>query len=494
MKIGVILFDDPKIGEQGWGAKSGQEAERINGINALDQEYIWITNVDYMDFNNLGFRNVSYLRETHYMRGTIKTFIEELGLKSSPSKAAEILSNIFQRVIKFGNEMFGIDPKEHSHRYANLLAQKIIPMNMRKAPTHNNESISDALEEATQLMQNNVGRRPNGRKAITVHMPRIAYFNWLLNSRVPVDREWKKIAFNTGEFEVGIEKGKEIEGTKTRMSKLDKLSEDNAFMFNISIKSMEDEYLSFASFGVGKKTSRTWVTYPELKELARYSRIEVKKGLKTQIGALDEDVQDKDPSTNFSYSKGIFLENLISALSTNVDGVLNGVIPYIRAYDRMACLKAAEVLNSEGYYVMSYSFGKIVVLVPETGIEEFVSKSLSMGLQPPVSLLSQLDSGEIFVEDEIIDQWMPNGLIDEIKKDWYIEFVRTLAPTGLINKDLIVEIDNILEEPKKDREDKLNSVINKMIEKSENISDNVSDSTSGNNKNNNSDDTEILEI
>ena len=89
---------------------------------------------------------------------------------------------------------------------------------------------------------------------------------------------------------------------------------------------------------------------------------------------------------------------------------------------------------------------------------------------------------------------MPNGLIDEIKKDWYIEFVRTLAPTGLINKDLIVEIDNILEEPKKDREDKLNSVINKMIEKSENISDNVSDSTSGNNKNNNSDDTEILEI
>lgn len=489
MNIGVILFDDPKVGEQGWGAKSGQEAERINGFNALDQDYIWITNVDYMDFNNLGFRNVSCLRETHYMRGTVKTFIEELGLKNSPSEAAEILSNIFQRVVDFGNEMFGIDPKEHSHRYANLLAQKIIPMNMRKAPTHNNESISDALEEATQLMQNNVGRRPNGRKAITIHMPRIAYFNWLLGSLVPVDREWKKVAFksgDTGEFEVGVEKGKEIEGTKTRMSKLDKLSEDNAFMFNISIKSMEDEYQSFASFGVGKKSSRTWVTYPELKELVRYSRIQVKKGLKTKIGALDSEVQDKDPSTNFSYSKGIFLENLISALSTNVDGVLNGVIPYIRAYDRMACLKASEVLNNEGYYVMSYSFGKIVVLVPETGINEFISKVLSMGLQPPVSLLSKLNPGDIFVEDEIIDEWMPKGLIEEIKKDWYIEFIRTLAPIGLIDKKLIIEIDNILEEPKNERDDKLNIIIKQMIEKSDNVSEDQKD--------NDDEDTEILEI
>ena len=485
MKIGVILFDDPKIGEQGWGAKSGQEAERINGINALDQEYIWVTNIDFADFNNLGFRNVSYLRETHYMRATIKTFIEELGLKDSPSEAAEVLSNIFQRVINFGKEMFGIDPREHSHRYANLLAQKIIPMNMRKAPTHNNESISDALEEATQLMQNNVGRRPNGRKHVVVHMPRIAYFNWLLSRLVPVDREWKKIGFNTGDFEVGIEKGKEVEGTKTRMAKLEKLSEDNAFMFNISIKSMEDEYLSFASFGVGKKTARTWVTYPELKELIRYSRIQVKKGLKTKLGALDAEVQDKDPSTNFSYSKGIFLENLISALSTNVDGVLNGVIPYIRAYDRMACLKAAEVLNNEGYYIMSYSFGKLVVLVPETGMDEFISKSLSMGLQAPISLLSQLNSGEVFVEEEIIDDWMPKGLIEEIKKDWYVEFIRTLAPTGLINKALIMEIDDILEEPEKDREEKLNEVINKMIEKSENVSDNA---------NKNDDDTEMLEI
>ena len=483
MKIGVIIFDDPTAGEQGWGAKSGHDAERINGINGLDQEYIWITNVDYKDFNNLGFRNVSYLREAHYMRATVKSFIEELGLKSSPSEAAEVLANIFQRVINFGNEMFGINPQEPTHRYANLLAQKIIPMDMRKPPTFNNESISDALEEATQIMQNNVGRRPNGRKAVTVSMPRIAYFNWLLSLSIPVDREWKKIAFTGGEFEVGVEKGSVVEGTKTRLSKLDKLSTENAFLFNISLKSMEDEYLSFASFGVGKKTHRTWVTYPELKELARYSRIQVKKGLKTKIGKLDEDVLDKDPSTNFSYSKGIFLENLFSALSTNVDGMLNGVIPYIRAYDRMACLKAAEVLNNEGYYVMSYSLGKIVVLVPETGMNDFVSKTLSMGLMPPVSLLSSIGSGETYVENEIINEWMPEGLFEEIQKDWFIEFVRTLTPAGLINKELIIEIDDILEKPKATREEELDSVIKKMIDRSDEISDKMDD-----------EDTEMIEI
>ena len=91
----------------------------------------------------------------------------------------------------------------------------------------------------------------------------------------------------------------------------------------------------------------------------------------------------------------------------------------------------------------------------------------------------------MFVEEEIIDDWMPKGLIEEIKKDWYVEFIRTLAPTGLINKALIMEIDDILEEPEKDREEKLNEVINKMIEKSENVSDNA---------NKNDDDTEMLEI
>lgn len=486
MKIGVILFDDTKVGEQGWGAKSGHEAERFNGINELDQEYVWISNIEYNDFNHLSFRNVSYLRESHYMRSTIKSFIQELGLHNSPSEAAEILSNIFQRVIDFGYEMFGIDPREHSHRYANLLAQKILPMNMRKPPTHNNESISDALEESTQLMQNNVGRRPSGRKAITIHMPRIAYFNWLLKSKVPSSTEWKKIAFNSGEFEIGIDKGKEVEGTKSRMANLEKLSKDNAFMFNISIKSMESDYLSFASFGVGKKTSRTWVTFPELKELSRYARIEVRKGLKTSIGEIDGDVMDKDPTTNFSYSKGLFLENLVSALSTNVDGVLNGVIPYIRANDRMACLKAAEILNSEGYFVMSYSFGKIVVLVPETSINDFIGKILSMGLQPPISLLSKLNDGDIFIEDEIITDWMPPKLSEEISKDWYIEFIRTLSPAGLIDKKLIMDIDDVLDKPKQEREENLDLIIGEMIEKSEEIAEK--------NKNIDSSDTEILDI
>lgn len=483
MKIGVILFDNPKIGEQGWASKSGESAERISGINALDQDYIWITNIDYQDFNNLGFRNVSYLRETHYMRGTVKNFIEELGLKTSPSEASETLSTIFQRVINFGKEMFNVDPKEHSHRYANLLAQKITPMNMRVAPTFNNESISDALDEATQLLQNNVGRRPNGRRAITIHMPRIAYFNWLLNNKIPIERDWKKVGFNPSEFEIGVENGKEIDGTKTRLSKLDKLAETTAFMFNISIKSMEDEFLSFASFGVGKKIARNWVTYPELKELCRYSKIEVKKALKTDIGALDEEVMDKDPSTNFSYSKGVFLENLTSALSTNVDGVLNGVIPYLRAYDRMACLRASEILMKEGYYIMSYSFGKIVVLVPETGIKDFISKTLSMGLQPPISLLSSIDTREIYIEEEIISDWMPEGLIDEVNKDWYIEFIRTLTPTGLINKNTILEVDNVLEVEKDKRETVLNELIGSKIDNSEE-----------NRNKNNDDDVEILDI
>jgi hypothetical protein len=132
---------------------------------------------------------------------------------------------------------------------------------------------------------------------------------------------------------------------------------------------------------------------------------------------------------------------------------------------------------------MSYSLGKIVVLVPETGMNDFVSKTLSMGLMPPVSLLSSIGSGETYVENEIINEWMPEGLFEEIQKDWFIEFVRTLTPAGLINKELIIEIDDILEKPKATREEELDSVIKKMIDRSDEISDKMDD-----------EDTEMIEI
>lgn len=470
MRVGVIIFDNEKsIDAGGWASEAGRESYRIAGIHHIDNNVIWLTNIGFKEFKDMELSKVSYLRESHYLRIKINSLINELGVRHNASESAQVLSKIFHRVAKFGNQAFGVDVNDFAYRYPNLLSDKIIPPEMKKSPSNNGETIISNLKNATQLIQNSIksGPSPQNKTPVTITIPRVAYNNYLLSLMYPDDREWSPVKFKEGGFDVGVDKkGNAIEGTKTRMAKLKTLSADNAFIFNVEVLSYEEEYSKFAMFGVGSNETRKWATYPEIVEMVKYCHLSIKKALKTSIGKLDHDLVDRNPSINFSYSKGIYLENLVNALCLPIDRTIyNGVIPYIKSYDRAACFRLAEVFHKENYQIMSYGSGSVVLLVSnnQRDKEEFIGQCLSLGVMPPISMLSALNPNVVELEEEVITDWMPDGLSSFVKEDWLMEFIRAVAPNGLLDYKLIMEIDDVAELPVSEMGPAIDKIVSKIV-------------------------------
>ena len=327
-----------------------------------------------------------------------------------------------------------------------------------------------------------------------------------LQKKKPVNEKKKKnivsdtqTESNAGLAKSSVEKTAKVTGT-IQKKPVKKLAETNSFLFNVEVKGYVEEYSYFTMFGVGRGENaepRKWATFPELAEMIKYSHVTILKGLKTESGKRDHELLDKDPSTNFSYSKGIFLENVVNALSTPIDKNYNGIIPYIRAYDRATCFRLAEVLHKENYQIMSYGMGNVTVLVSKNkkDMDEFIGKCLSLGVLPEIKHLNQVMPDEIDVEEHIIDDWMPEGLADIIKnEDWLYDFIRITVPSGLFSTKMLMKIDDFLDLPSTEQRQTLEDFVQDMIANSEKISEEKREKESSSQDIFNDDDIEELDI
>lgn len=495
MKIGFILFDDPKESTEGWASKSGEEAKRVGGVHELDNECLWVTNTPYKQYVELNLGKLNNIKESHFMRIEPSSLIKELDLDKKPKEATEYVSKIFQRACNFGLDIYGVNPLEgRYYRYPQVLTSKILPNSFFSSPTFKDDSINNILKSSTQILQTHIGTKPNGNQTITLSMPRIAYYKWLLSKKYPSSKHWNQLNFSNGSFEIGYDRKKEISGTKTRLKKLNDISENFSILFNIQIKSIDKDYVSFASFGASgnsdaQNSMRSWVTFDELKELARFCKVEVKKAIKTESDYLPDDIKNIYDDGDFSISKGIFLENIFSALSTPYNKKYHGAIPFLRAYDRMACLKIAELLNKENFFVLSYGTGKIVTLCPEARLDELSVLSLSLGLIPPMEHISSQNENIAPEQDNAILDWMSEDYQQFFEKDLYFLMIFSLAGTGLLNSKNIMRVDDIVENKDKNKWQNLLTEINKdIIENYEESGDNSDEFI------NNSNDDELIDI
>lgn len=478
MKIGFVLFDEGQS-DEGWASKCGEESYRISNWSQLDNDYIWISNIPFKEYHKYSFSKLGHIKESHYFRVPPSSIIKELKLENNLDRATSIISKIFCRIAKIGQEKFGVNPSDNNavYRYANFFMNKILPSSFLEEPTEKNVSINQILESATQNYQNQIGMKPNGYKAVNLQFPKNAYFQWIFSQKFPKNKSWKRVKFREGSVEIGFEKGKEIPGTASTIKIFKKLSEENATLFNIKVKSIEPQFQSFATFGCGKDTNqakREWVTFVELNEMVSYSKIEIIKAIKTESDFLPESVLHKSHLEAVSYSNGLFLENLFSALSSPIkNGSMkyHGSIPFLRAYDRMACFRAAKVLNEEGYFIFSYSVGKIVVLVPENKVNDLIHLALHFGLIPPLELISGTINENLIIdeEDEIILEWIYKDLQENLKNDAFLHILRMTAASGEFNVNNLMEFDSIIDANIKDRKPIIDSVFEKMIVKGEEV-------------------------
>lgn len=400
MKIGVCLFDEVKIAKEAWVSIAGSSAIRINDINELRSDVFWVTNLDYFSYRKLNLTHASNIADEQYFRTKLTSLIAEISSTTEPFEVVSRLALFLDRTHELGEKVFG-SLSNAEYRYATTLQTKLLTSSLRKQPDGNYAGdLSIAILQATQENQAMLGRQfAKNSKLTTFMFPRCAYANWLLKKPYPQNNTWTPVSVDkSGEVTIGIEEGSQLRGTVTFLDKLTHLEQtQRAAIFRVAVLSMDKRFTPFAQFGSGaNKYMRGWATLPEIIDLARYAKLEVRDGYISDLKPLPPlptQLTDNSPF-EYSFSKGLLMENVWSALATPVFSpvatFVSAVGAYMRAYDRIACGRVAAVFAQHGFQIGSYGMGRVQVSLRQ-GEEPIASKlAIECGLLPPMRMLSNV--------------------------------------------------------------------------------------------------------
>lgn len=368
MKIGVCLFDEPTSGQAGWISIAGSRAARISSPAELRSDVFWVTNVDYSSFLKLNLNHSTNIGYNSYFRTPIASLTKELTASEDPEYQCKLLSKVLNRVSELGSYYFGAEI-DGSYRYSNILQGCLVKNQLRQQPKGDHElEIVEAIKQSTQNNQAMTSKQfAKGSKLESFVFPRASYAKWLLSQDYPLNGgKWEKLGIGDNKV-FGYEDGVEIKNTKHFIEKLKDYDRTHAVFFKISVLSISPNYATFAKFGSGeRKYIRHWATLPELMDILRYSKVEVVSAFKTPKVKINVNEElFEETGCEYSISKGLLLENVWTALATPIHSKQNENVSalgaYMRAYDRIACGRAAAAFSRYGYTVGSYGTGRVQV-------------------------------------------------------------------------------------------------------------------------------------
>lgn len=389
--IGVCIFDEPSRGGSGWSSKGGAPAERITDYGNLSNDTIWVTNINYRDYKNIGLANHHNIYDDQFFRTSIKLIQSELGLLSDNKKAASAISSIFTRVMTNITKTSNIQLSDLKYRLSPSITSKYLPPSYRMKPSGKYASeLIEVFKQSTQQNQHSLGvRPPKGSQALPFCYPRATYYKYLLTLPVPSGNNWKPLKQTQDERIIGIDDGTEIKGTKSFISKLTEWSKTDAIFLKIKVYSTDPEYSSFATFGHGSWEHRQWASLPEVIELSKFSKIGILKGYQTTLGRLDLPEEVIMNGKDYSYSYGLFLENIWNSISSPIIGTKfnTAIAAYMRAYDRIFCLRAAHCFTRMNYLIGSSGSGRVMVYSTPSDFDDISRIAIENNLLPPLEII-----------------------------------------------------------------------------------------------------------
>ncbi|MND11579.1 hypothetical protein D3C87_351490 [compost metagenome] len=397
MTIGVCLFDDLSQAKGGWSSVNGSQATRISSMSELRSDIFWVTNLDYVSHRKLNLNKTPNIFDAQYFRSSLKLIASENGLLTNPTGLVEFASAVFSRIVDIGNKEMGISLDEPSYRYFTTVASAITPAFMRKRPECDNQlDLMNGIKQSTQANQAMSGQKvAKGSSIKDFSFPRGAYARWLLSLPYPGASPWEEIKKAGSETILGVEDGVQIRGTISVLEKLKEWGKDHAVLLRVAVLGMDPFFKPFASFGVGVKYPRRWATLPEILNMSRYCKISLSGGYRTRLAKLDL-LGDIDLESNeYSYSRGLFLENLWVSLANPMHSneVYTAVGAYMRAYDRIACQRVAETFAEHQFRIGSFGSGRVMVYVSKPEEQIAGELALSAGMNPPFEMIRGGNNG-----------------------------------------------------------------------------------------------------
>lgn len=395
-KIGVVWFDDCDSAMNGWYSIAGSEPVRINSHGQLQSDVLWVTNINYRQYRKLNLTSTPNIFDEQYFRTSLRQISSEVGLLEDPKSLVVFASKVFTRVVDLGKKYFNLDITNPGYRYYSLLADRIMPPFMRKRPMESFAlDLIDGFKQATQANQAITGlKAPQGSAIQSFVIPRVAHAKWLLSQGYPGSGTWTELKKKDYTAVFGIEDGQEVRGTKSKVNQLIELGKTKAAILRVNVVSIDNFHRTFSTFGAGVKHTRKWATIPEIIHMARYSKIEIEGGYATdlkKLNILDKiKLDDFDNQLDYSYSLGLFLENVWIALTNPLygNGQHTAVGAYMRSYDRLICARYAEMFSEYNCVIGSYGTGRVLVYVRPNENYTIGELALENNLLPPLHMVN----------------------------------------------------------------------------------------------------------
>ena len=394
--IGVVCFDDEATATDAWCSIAGKDPFRIESLSELRSDIIWVSNLSYYDYRKLNLTLLPNVFDHQFFRLSLKQLAIENNLANNNFELTRFASLIFTRVALLGEENFKIKSFDVDYRYYTTLASAVIPFYARKKPTENfSFELMEAFKQATQENQAMTGlQAPKGSKAYPFYFPRTSYAQWLLSLDYPIGESWQELKESDYTGILGTENGIFIKGTVSKLKKLNTLNEKYAGFFRVTVINTEPEYREFGTFSAGSNHPRKWASIPEIIHLASIGKIKIEGGYITQKGKLSIlkklNFSDIEKELDYSYSLGLFLENLWIALSSPTNKKYYTALgAYIRSYDRIACFSMAEKFNQINFVTGSFGTGKVIVYAKKHEIPLLKDFSIEQNLLPPISFIEK---------------------------------------------------------------------------------------------------------
>lgn len=395
-KIGVVWFDDPAIALGGWYSINGEEPKRINSYGELSTDVLWVTNINYRLYKKINLTKTPHIFDEQYFRTSIRQICSEVGLLENPKELVVFASKVFTRVVALGEKHFRVNLSNPGYRYYSLLADRIMPSHMRKRPTESfSLDLLEGIKQATQANQAIAGlKAPQGSAIQSFLIPRTAHAKWLLNQKYPAAGVWRPLAESSYSGVLGVEDGHQVKGSKAKINQLIELGNSSAAIFRVKQLSIDSFHRPFSTFSAGANHARRWATLPEILHMSRYSKIEIEGGYGIESAKLDIldsiNLDDFDNQLDYSYSIGLFLENVWVALTNPLygNGQHTAVGAYMRAYDRIICARYAEKFAEYNYVIGSYGTGRVLVYVRPNENNVISEIALSEKLLPPMHMVN----------------------------------------------------------------------------------------------------------
>lgn len=391
-QFGIVMFDNPEEPKHGWASLAGGAVVRIRGLGDLASDAVWVSNLDFYAIKNTGLWSNPKIKRNDFLRIEIARIAKEMGLviTNHNTNHLPIMSEIIDRIMRLGHQYYVFTEIKDSLKST---VNECLFTSLMDINGNGNPSIDQYMAEAFMPFQRCYGPMSTDAQIAQFRFSRVFYANTIVERPVPYGN-WSLLKNFPRKSLAKQRKNGPV------YKFLSEYGSEKPLLCEVSVTNIDPEYAELLDFGNGT-ARRNWLPGHEAAFLAAYGDVELKRVIEAEgYYSLTEYDPLVPPSEGvpgeLSFSLGVLAENhwlaLASPRSIEIHGVkkanTSARATWLRAWDRMICLKAALQFKDAGYTVSSYGIGSVNVSLTPNSFSKSIDFATNLGMSSPFWLLS----------------------------------------------------------------------------------------------------------